>query len=1768
MKKRLICMLLSVLVIVSLFAGISVSASAETVSYSTMTYRMVSGDYVLRICQRLGLNYYVCKTSIMKLNNITNEDQFRHLPVGKLLTLPSTDADAVVITTGHGSTAKTTTTATTNTAVTSTIAAATPTKATVSASSSGDPIWFWIVPYELRSGETISDAMNALGMEGNAFRDTIQKINQIKDWGSSRTNSSILLPTYYPPASGFSRVTVYAHVMRAGETPANVVTSRGLDYTKIKPMLDILNEKYGGVANVQTGQRLFYPIASTGKVYGDDSAEGYYKLNSGLSTADGTVEFYVNDKRVYSAKPGTTVKFVLKPASGKAVKDVVLKYANGQADLYLKGNSFTMPSCDVRLDASFQSGHKITLKANYDGKAAVRVDGVNVSSAAKGARVMVASTDSTLAVSEAYVSYMTLTGLKREQLTNVDNGFVMPDADVTVEVVLKNLPTYPFYIINNKANNDGAFGSYSLEVDGVKVTSAARGAQVKIAPVPDTGYTVGAIVVTRHDNGQNVGVYNNTFVMPNVGVDVFVRFDPKGNNILINPVEGGEFWATLGGQDVKANRVDEAGTNQRVYLNWQADASQNGYTLSSNPDDYVVTRNKDGLRISVSVDKTDPKNPIVTFPMPAGGATVTGGVQRNTQTYKVRLFIDGSEVTKFNDLSFYTKGDLIKDAEGDLQRYEFQTSGAPVVPAGSPAAVQSMVGETITLSYNGGKNISKARYEVWSDEDTPVRLAEPTSQAGNSDSFTMPGQNVVIYAYFTSGTVRLSAENMHVKVPGSGSVGVMDQDGNSVGGVKVGEPFVLTLSPSAGYFFKTDWEKDGGEPRLVVKRKDNGGEILPVGGPTPGPNTELNPNEVQYSYASMPDCSIDVYVIFDKVPYTLKLNAVDEDGNNLTGGGFWILYINGVDFPIENNTSTVNAEFGDEVVADLTHTGASRYTVVKLIVNENITFTPPYLKFSIAGDLANAENQTIPVTMVLRRVEDSNPFNPFELIATSSNKAWGNASFFIVKSPTHPETESLTTFAYRCYAHDIIAIKPQGVTPAEYAVDGDNIRIDRWQGGSIVPTADTTLIPGETLYTFEMPSDSYKCIYVPFVPRTYDLTVNTNPTKAAPGLIKVVYEDGSSSDVMKPETFKGAPFGSKISVVLTDSGAAHNVHIDADASLATVAVADENKGKTSNGFWFKMPAKDISFTVVLRDKDGATTGVPTGEPDPIDVTLPATAKIDGGSLKLKFVTEDNKTVAGGTKVKSGTKLKVVVDEELPVGKALDGPISFLNGTTELTTANDGAFFTVPGGTADYTLTAEAKLVSKQYWVKINVENAPADAKLTVQVGSGAAVSVTPGVPLSPQVPHGTTITFNAATGSSRDIGSVDGMTVTGTLPAKTASGKLEPADKNDGDTVTLTVKFAATEYTLKSASEEGYALKYYTDPAMTAESEITTGKAAEGTTLYVEAVVEDANYVTKITITDDRATDNVSTLNGNGEAYVVNGNMTKAEVAKDAKVISATITYNNAPAGLKTEVNSGGKVEGSSVSVTGIKDANKVLTILLHEPADFAFGDTAGGDTGKFTATKDEFYKYTVTIDFAKVANDDNVNVELDIVTPTYTLPDKTDSSVPLEWFKSDLTTKVDINNVPYGTEVYCKATLASTRYVTQIKINDQTFTTPKNNVFFGPYKVTSSVDKTKVVPSGADKTVTITGITVPEGATDVKYFVKPDGGSYSQKVLAELTGLKNGDMLKVEVTGATIGSASTVNGLDLVGIDNGSTPATYEAKVNTTVLTNPATSISVTLNP
>ena len=1687
MKKRLICMLLTVLMVVSLFAGAGVSASAETVSYSTMTYRMASGDYVLRICQRLGLNYYVCKPAIMKLNNI-QEGQWNKLPVGKLLTLPATDADAVVIATGHGSTAATQTAATTVAAgstAAATLAATTPSSsATTTASASGDVIWWWIVPYQLRSGETVAAAMNSLGMSASQYWDTIQKINKIKDWGSSRTDTSILLPTVYPPASGFSRVTIYAHRMLASETPANVVASRGLDYNKIKPMLDILNEKYGGVAKVQTGERLFYPIASSGKVYGKDRVDGLYGLFSGLSSDNGTVEFYVNGERVYQAKAGETVTYVIKPAKGKAVKDIVLKLSNGQGDMYLNGSSFVMPASDVTLDASFQSGHTITLKTNYEGKAAVRVDGVGVDGAAKGAKVMVVSTDPSLAVDELYVNYTTLTGAKREQLTNIDQGFVMPDYDVTVEAYLKPVPTYSLFIMENDdqrvpepdrpINTNGRF---SLEVEGAKVTSAARGAEVKIVPDADTGFTVGQIWVFRHNTNVQIGVFNNTFVMPNVEVDVGVRFVPKGNNIRINPVEGGQFYATIGAADPNpstianrdANAVDEAGTNVRVYLNWIPDPNQPGYNMAGQAqmDLYDVTRNSDGLRIPVTWVDGAPS-----FRMPAGGATVTGGVVPAPQTYTARVYLDGVLIPngQFKDLSFYTKGDSAPE------RSEFQ-DGSGTTTSGL-ATVPTVVGEYIALTYNGGKHITLARYEVWDAAEANM-LAEETNQAKKTECFKMPNQSVVIHAYFVSDTVKIAAKD--IKVNGSGTVGMLGQDPNnpvnwiSVDGVKVGEPFALSLSPSAGYFFNNN--PADGKARIKVTRKDNGGDVQLDPNVVPNPvqavNGDGNPTgEWIFYFDKMPDESVSVEVTFDKIQLWVQLVAVDEVEpvpNQLNAAGSWKVTVNNKDTLVENILTDIYVDYDDTVTISLTDAGSTKYSFVKSIINSVVSTKK---SFTLSGELAraaetlNQQGQPLNVTVVLRSKSLSGARNPIALKASVNDVKRGSVGFAIINaSPDYQRPVDPLAIATEAYARDTVAIIPQAVLPDQYMTDAKHIRVNLNGGGYIEPTGpvDANGDGKAEEYTFVMPEGGYSSIKVDFIPVSYNLTVNTDPAAAAKALFEVSYQDyTTNNDVLLNTSFKQAPFGSKVKVTLTDAGKKLGVQID---SIDVVPTPTDKPEAITNGFQFTMPAANTTVTVKLSMKDNSD--VPTGDPDPVSlaaanqVTL---KKPDNNTISLALLYKDkNGTIIN--EAKPGETVTVEIQD--PTGlldgyEIKGGVINFRADGKTIETAAIGddlsGSFTMPS-TAPAAVIGD--LTKQIYKIKVTIADMPEGATVklnnyTVWNGAELDVGTKFGDALTVDVTGGTIDTATAeGTALPKKTG---GLQATGTVPAAA-----------DGKTINVIVSFTVPEYTVKT-TDAGISFHLKEDCSDTALTAADMVK--KGTTVYIKGTTSAYVYMKGVTVTMGGNTETIDTNTDGIASIVLTDNITEATRVTDKKAISVEVKFNGQPEGFEYEVQYpvGTAVSGATVSNVNHSTSDD-LKVSLKLPGGYKFTlPTSTKFSDNSSATNPEF-----TINWANVSNGENVVIELGFNVPPRSLLPITTAGTTIKYYDKD---GKDLGyTVPDGTQVYVGAThFNPDRYVNSVTVLGKTISAANAKGYYGPFTITADVltEVTDIDFTSAEKAITL----------------------------------------------------------------------------------------------
>ena len=162
--NRFISLLLCVIMIMSLFTGLAGSASADDV----ITHEVQSGEILMKICEKYGLNYYNCKNAIMQLNGFTNENQLAKLSVGQKLKLPASDAVA-------GTVSTTTATVTTTTVGGTTL---TTTSYGVGAAAGGN-VAFYLVPYTVQPGDTLNKICNELGSNYYYYSPVIQGINAL-----------------------------------------------------------------------------------------------------------------------------------------------------------------------------------------------------------------------------------------------------------------------------------------------------------------------------------------------------------------------------------------------------------------------------------------------------------------------------------------------------------------------------------------------------------------------------------------------------------------------------------------------------------------------------------------------------------------------------------------------------------------------------------------------------------------------------------------------------------------------------------------------------------------------------------------------------------------------------------------------------------------------------------------------------------------------------------------------------------------------------------------------------------------------------------------------------------------------------------------------------------------------------------------------------------------------------------------------------------------------------------------------------------------------------------------------------------------------------------------------------------------------------------------------------------------------------------------------------------------------------------------------------
>ena len=1367
MKKRIISMLLTVLMVMSLFSGLTVTADAANYNgANVIEYTMAQGDFVLRICQRLGLNYYTCKNAIMILNNIT-DGQWNKLTVGRTLTLPASDYDALLISNGAGTSvynsgAASTTATTSNVTGTATVGNATVfnTAAAVAAASS-DTLAYYLVPYTMSYGETVSGVCNALGVNFAIFSPFIKQVNNISSWNRVRAGDTLIIPTPVAPSVGTTCYGVMEHIVAGSDTAYGIVSSKGVNYNANERLLKVLNQT-DNLAAIKAGGKFFYPVPLTVSVPGTGNpgatstttttttvTDGngttttsttttakLYKLSSGMAASDGQMLFYVDNKPVTAAPAGAKVTIVTQANSGKAIQRLTVKHANGTADLLLAGDAFVMPSCDVRVDAVIKNGHDINIAANYSGKATASVGGVSVQAAVKGATVVIKSTDPNYEISSVYATYkkMISSSTKVQLTVSASKAFIMPDADVDVEVVLKPVSTYAFYV------NDPANGSFYLQVDGSPVTRAAKGAQVTVVAKPDTGYEPLKMTVKNHLTGAAVNVFSNTFTMPAFDVDVEVEFTGKGNNILVMPSQLGNVYAfdkNTGITDA-SQFVTEAETGKEIYLvaiNEDGDKPVGLTDGGSSPNSkisYDVVRNSDGLKVKVTkggddwtmnVDGTSTTSSYYKFTMPKGGVTVTPVITSSISSeIWARIYVNNTEYPgEYKDCSI--------SVTWNGKTSEFTKSQQTI---STLKAIKSTIpeGEYIDVRYDSADGVAFVKYKITSDQaTTPERklaIEEATNEANRNGYFKMPGFPINIEAYFETGKASLGP----AVVEGVGSVGykvytkVSDfpptWEWRSVNTCEPGDKVMIVVTAGNGYKF----DATRYDSKLLVTRKDNGAAIKVDTIAVPS----LDPNSFAFTF-EMPASGVDVRAIFDPKPFTITMKCQDQVGNDLTGLGLWQIAINMVPGVVDNTTGGIwkafetkfDVAYGDYVTVAMTEAGWSKYDMVSFRI-DGYQYTADELNYFYNFQMIEERAKDLTITAVLRPRVANSP-TPHRLIATYLPNM-GDVEFFLFRNNpftggdegtgyasnvdgvnyyarvdgtttradgTVEYSLSNTRYTSYAFAGDYVAVVVNS-NNGEYTADVNNISIVPIQGDAdhVVPTpmlvssmnGDTNGGKGYKVFVFRMPDDDLS-INVNFTGKKYGMSIvvvdrNGNPVG---GMIDMYVETSIFTDVAANSTFGDVSFNQLVTIMPSARAQAsrigvYSVDVKTDPGAQSVYYYDNSMAHS--GPVFNMPASDVIVYITVDDIVANTVNV-----------INLQHMLEGGSLVIRSgpaMTDPVLLTVSGNRQVSLNVTEFSVGDDIYVFEVPDAGKAHL-GKGDLGITNNGIVYTVAnwhGETADGT----------------------------------------------------------------------------------------------------------------------------------------------------------------------------------------------------------------------------------------------------------------------------------------------------------------------------------------------------------------------------------------------------------------------------------------------------------------------------------------------------
>ncbi len=563
MKKRLISLLMTVVMLVSLCSVFTVSAAADA---QVATVTLASGDSVLKICQAHGIDYYTYKDLIMKLNGITDESQFSKLPVGKQIVLPISNAAAAALSGSTATVSGATGAGTTGTGLTS---------GTVSSLPSGDRVAYYLVTYKVQRGDTIGSIYSAMGLSYKTYENQVVKLNKLRNVNAIQVGQTLTLPTTNPGLSGTTYTTIMAHTMRSGESAYDIVCgSYGLSYNSAQAMLQALNNR-DNLGLFRVGETMYIPVAGLvsasttvpGGTTGGSTTTG--TVSSGVNynlvkqtPVNGSFDLQVGGKSVGTASAGQLVSVVCTPDTGYAVDTIkVVKVGDASTGVAVNSSSFVMPSYAVTVSVTFKQAVQsdIIVSSPVNGSVSAMVDGSIVTKAYAGAQITVKTTPA----AGFMLDYVRVTYNENRDSIAVENGkFTMPNFPVTVTAVFKIDPDY------NPTKGNSIFvdvqnAKVVAKVGTNAVTAAKEGDRVTLEVTPDANYTLESIRVYYDNFTKTANLEKMSFTMPNMPVTIVATVKPTSqatfeikkiqntDGTFVTKVDGKEVTSAKAGQKVQ-----------------------------------------------------------------------------------------------------------------------------------------------------------------------------------------------------------------------------------------------------------------------------------------------------------------------------------------------------------------------------------------------------------------------------------------------------------------------------------------------------------------------------------------------------------------------------------------------------------------------------------------------------------------------------------------------------------------------------------------------------------------------------------------------------------------------------------------------------------------------------------------------------------------------------------------------------------------------------------------------------------------------------------------------------------------------------------------------------------------------------------------------------------------------------------------------------------------------------------------------------------------